>query len=135
MWCTCTHHIQLLATPWPVAHQVLRSMGFPRQECWSGLPFLPSGDLPNPGTKPASPVVPALQADSLPAEPLGKPHHVCKCLLFKYSLLFNINLKCTPTYFISHCVDGCQGVYLYHLLPNPFVNSKSQYIFLHSPFL
>ena len=122
-------HVQLLATLWIVAHQVLLSMGFPRQEHWSGLPFPSLGDLPNPGSKPASPVAPALQVDSLSAEPLGKPHNVCKCLVF------NRNVKCTPTYFIYHCVNGCQGVYLYHLLPNSFVNSKSQYIFLHSPFL
>ena len=42
--------------------------GFPRLEYWSGLPFLPSGDLPNPGIEPRSP---ALQADSLPLEPPG----------------------------------------------------------------
>ena len=47
-------------------------MGFSRQEYWSGLPFPPSGDLPNPGIEFASPVSPALQADSLLAEPLGK---------------------------------------------------------------
>ena len=45
-------------------------MGFPRQEYWSGLPFPSPGDLPDPGIKPGSP---ALQADSLPCEPLGKP--------------------------------------------------------------
>ena len=44
-------------------------MGFSRQEYWSGLPCLSPGDLPNPGIKPRSP---ALQVDSLPAEPLGK---------------------------------------------------------------
>ena len=43
-------------------------MGFSRQEYWSGLPFPSPGDLPNPGIKPASPVSPALLADSLPAE-------------------------------------------------------------------
>ena len=45
-------------------------MEFFRQEYWSGLPFPYPGDLPNPGTEPGSP---ALQADSLPTEPLGKP--------------------------------------------------------------
>ena len=44
-----------------------------RQEYWSGLPFPPPGDLPKPVIKPMSPVSPALQADSLPAELLGKP--------------------------------------------------------------
>ena len=45
-------------------------MGFSRQEYWSGLPFPPPGDLPKPRIEPESP---ALQADSLPAEPSGKP--------------------------------------------------------------
>ena len=46
------------------------SVGFSRQECWSGLPFPSPGDLPDPGIEPGSP---ALQADALPAEPPGKP--------------------------------------------------------------
>ena len=46
-------------------------MGFSRQEYWSGLPFPSAGDLPDPGTEPGSP---ALQVDSLPAEPPGKPY-------------------------------------------------------------
>src|SRR5574337_392253 len=59
-----------LVPPWTVACQVPLSMGFSRQEYWSGLPFPSPGDLPNPGIKPRSP---ELQADSLPAEPQGKP--------------------------------------------------------------
>ena len=47
-------HIQLCLTPWTVACQAPLSMGFSRQEYWNGLPFLPPGDLPNPGIKPAS---------------------------------------------------------------------------------
>ena len=54
-----------LATPWTVAHQAPLSMGYSRQEYWSGLPFPSPGDLPNPGIEPKSP---ALQADSLPTE-------------------------------------------------------------------
>ena len=50
-------------------------MGFPRQEHWSGLPFPSPGDLPEPGIEPASPVSPALQEDSLPAELSGKHHY------------------------------------------------------------
>ena len=49
------------------------SMGFSRQEYWSGLPYPPSGGLPNPGIKPASCAAPALQADSLPLSHLGIP--------------------------------------------------------------
>ena len=52
-----------------VACQAPQSMGFSRQEYWSGLLFPSSGDLSNPGIKPGSP---ALQADSLPSEPPGK---------------------------------------------------------------
>ena len=48
--------------------------GFSRQECWSGLPCPPPGGLLDPGIEPTSSVPPALQADSLPAEPPGKPH-------------------------------------------------------------
>ena len=47
-------------------------MGFPRHEYWSGLPFPSAGDLPDPGIEPKAPVSLALQADSLPAEPLEK---------------------------------------------------------------
>ena len=62
--------VRLFATPWTVAYQVPLSMGFSRQECWSGLPFPSPGDLPNPGIEPRSP---ALQADALPSEPPEKP--------------------------------------------------------------
>ena len=59
----------LTVTTWSVALQALLSMGFPRQEYWSGLPFPTPGDLPNPGIEPWSP---ALQADSLVSESPGK---------------------------------------------------------------
>ena len=63
--------VQLFATPWTVTYQAPWSMGFSRQEYWSGLPFLSPGDLPNPGIEPGSP---ALQTDALPSEPPGKPY-------------------------------------------------------------
>ena len=53
--------VQLFATPWTVAYQAPPSMGFSRQEYWSGLPFPFPGDLPKPGLKPRSP---ALEADT-----------------------------------------------------------------------
>ena len=56
------------ATPWAVAHQTPLSMGFPRQEYWSGLPFPYPGDLPNPGIEPMSP---ALAEGFFTAEPPG----------------------------------------------------------------
>ena len=53
-----------------VTYQAPPSMGFSRQECWSGLPLPSPGDLPNPGIEPGSPT---LQADALLSEPPGKP--------------------------------------------------------------
>ena len=58
-----------VATPWTVARQAPLSMGFSRQECWSGLPFPFPEDLPDLGIEPRSP---ALQADSLPTKLPGK---------------------------------------------------------------
>ena len=48
----CLSHVQLFVTPWTAARQAPLSMGFSRQEYWSGFPCLPPGDLPNPGVKP-----------------------------------------------------------------------------------
>ena len=67
-----------LATPWTAICQAPLSMGFSRQEYWSGLPFPSPGDLPNPGNKPSSPT---LQADSLPSEPPGKSYYMLRTLL------------------------------------------------------
>ena len=63
-------HVRLFATPWTVAYQAFLSMGFSRQEYWSGLLFPSPGDFPDPGIEPRSPT---LQADTLPSEPPGKP--------------------------------------------------------------
>ena len=62
--------VWLSTTPWTVAYQAPPSMGFSRQEYWSGLPFPSPGDLPNPGIEPRSA---SLQADILPSEPPGNP--------------------------------------------------------------
>ena len=56
-------HVQLFGTPWTVARQAPLSMGFPRQENWSGLPFPPPGDLPYPGIKFMSPESLALASE------------------------------------------------------------------------
>ena len=61
--------VRLCATPEMAAHQAPPSLGFSRQERWSGLPFPSPGDLPSPGIEPGSP---ALQADALPPESRGK---------------------------------------------------------------
>ena len=63
--------IPLFTIPWTVVYQASLSMGFSRQEYWSGLLFPSPGDLPDPGIKPRSP---RLQADTLPSELPGKPN-------------------------------------------------------------
>ena len=93
-----------LQPPWTVAHYAPLSMGFSRQEYWSGLPFPPPGDLPDPGIEPWAPVpdccrqTPALQANSLPTEPPGKAilwflniFYIC------YPTLVAQTVKCLPT--------------------------------------
>ena len=73
--CTLSYFsdVQLFATPWPIAHKAPLSMGFSRQENWSGVLCPPPRDLPKPGIKPMSPAAPALQVDSLPLSHQGMP--------------------------------------------------------------
>ena len=70
-------HVQFLATPRTVACQTLLSLGFSRKEYWSGLPFPPLGNLPNPEIKPMPPLV---QEDSLPLSHWGSYCDVCLTL-------------------------------------------------------
>ena len=57
--------VRFFVTPWTIAHEAPPSMGFSRQEYWSGLSFPSPGDLSDPGFEPRSP---ALQADALTSE-------------------------------------------------------------------
>ena len=68
--------VLLFATPWTVAYQAPPSMGFSRQEYWSGVPLPSPGSLPDPGIEPGSP---AFQADNLTSEP-----HLCYFLKGKF---------------------------------------------------
>ena len=74
--------------PHAVAHQAPLSMGFSRQEYWSGLPFPSLEDLPNPGIKPRSP---ALQADSLPFEPQGSASWFINNVIDFYFFIFPLS--------------------------------------------
>ena len=65
--------VQLFATPWTVAHQAPPSIGFPRQEYWSGFPFPSPGDLPNPEIEPVSSASPILADGFFTTETPGKP--------------------------------------------------------------
>ena len=81
-------------TPWTIAYQAPPSMGFSRQEYWSGVPFLSPGDLSNPGIEAGSPT---LQADALPSEPPGKladgdySHEIKGCLLLGKKAMTNLD--------------------------------------------
>ena len=70
---SCFSHVQLFTTPWTVAHQAPLSMGFSRQDYWSGLPFPALGDLPNSGIKLCLLCLLHWQEGSLPWMPPGKP--------------------------------------------------------------
>ena len=64
-----------IATPWTVARQAPLSIGFPRQEHWSGLPFPSPGDPPGPGVQPLSPGSPALESVFFTTVPPGNPDY------------------------------------------------------------
>ena len=66
--------IELFVTSWTVAQQAPLSMGFPKQEYWSGLPLPSPGDLPHPGSNPRLLCLLHWQAGSLPQAPPGKPY-------------------------------------------------------------
>ena len=110
-------HVQLFANPWTVAYQASLSMGFSRQECWSGLPFPSPGDLPDPGIEPRSP---ALQADALPSEPIlvwtasQNTRVDCYFLLQGILLTHGLNpclLNCRRIlYLLRHCRSNETGV-------------------------
>ena len=88
-------------TPWTVAHHAPLSMGFSRQEYWSGLPFPSPGDLPHLGMEPRSP---ALQADSLPFEPPGKPRASCQMPPLEFDSRKCISIK-SFQFFLSSSVN------------------------------
>ena len=74
--------VWLFAIPWTAVYQASLSLGFSRQEYWSGLPFPSPGDLPDPWIEPRSP---AFQADALPSEPPGKHSYSIFLYISKWS--------------------------------------------------
>ena len=133
--------VQLFVTPWTVAHQALPSMGFSRQESQSGLPLPSPGDRPNPGIKRRSPT---LQADSLPAEPQGKPKNsgmdslvlfICAFIWMNFRIETTISLSLwEPRTRIMTVWGNCGLIHtgtlylkvslLYHPVPNPLLLPK-----------
>ena len=100
--------LTLLWPPWTVPRQAPLSMGFSRQEYWSGLSRPAPGDLPDPGIEPTSLMSPALEADSLPLAPPGKPSY---CVLINKSpidlvrnvVILNTMFQVAHELFSSHC--------------------------------
>ena len=101
--------VRLTATPWTAAHQAPLSVGFSRQEFWSGLPFPSPGDPPDPGS------IPTLQADSLPTELQGKPRthththtHTQSFFIVFSSMVYHRALTLVPCaiqcYFCAHSI-------------------------------
>ena len=127
-------HVQLFATLGTVAHRASLSTEFSRQEYWSGLPCPPPGDLPNPGIKPSSPT---LEADSLLAEPQGKPNtrlpHIFSLYLnlLHHSLPLNQSftsqlsphflMETSPTH--HQCRSNHQLICFLSILNFPFIKS------------
>ena len=95
--CLLSHFscVRPFATPWTVARPAPLSMGFSRQEYWSGLPFPPSGDLSDPGIEPVSPVSPAFAGGFFTTELPGKPLLIVILCLFFYwlSVFFFLNYR------------------------------------------
>ena len=112
--CVCVHaltcmlnhfsHVKLFVPLWTVALQtLLLSMGFSRQEYWSGLPCPPPGDLPNPGTEPTFPMAPALQADSL-----ALSHHRSVCVCVCVCIHIHIYIYFFRFFYLTgHCCCCC----------------------------
>ena len=98
--------VQLFATPWTAAYQDPPSKGFSRQEYWSGLPFPYPGDPPDPGIEPG---FPALEADALLSEPLGKSLEILFLRQKSYSSYcepFSLP-RCQVLGFFSQCFPVC----------------------------
>ena len=89
--CVLSHfsRVLLFSTPWTVAWQAPLSMGFSRQEYWSGLPCPPPGDLPDPGIKPESLMSPGLSGEFLTTSTTWEAPLIQMLLLFSYSVVSN----------------------------------------------
>ena len=95
-------HVQLSCNPMDHSHQAPLSTGFPRQEYWSGLPFPPPGDLPNPGIKPTFLVSPALAGKFFTTTPPGNP----KSYFTRAKYFYNTTSQaaCGGKFFILSCL-------------------------------
>ena len=116
--------VRLFATPCTVAYRSPLSMGFSRQEYWSGLPFPSPGDLPNPGIELGSL---SLEADALTSEPPGKPSdtYMYICAVFSCSVMSSAlwPQNCSPS---GSSVDGLLQARMLEWVAMPFSRGSSQ---------
>ena len=120
---SCFSHIQLFKILWSVARQAPLSMGFSRQEYWSGLPCPPPGDLPDPGMEPTSPAAPALAGGFFTTSATWKAH------IYTLLCIKQITNK-EPT--VQHRELGsifCNGLYGKETL-----KKKGEYMYMHNWF-
>ena len=109
---SCFNHVWVFATLWTVARQAPLSMGFSRQEYWSGLPCPPPGDLPNPGIQPVTPA-----GRFFTAEPPGKPitwiYHSLFCIHQLMSVWVAPSLAIMHKCCYEHlCASFCMFLYV-----------------------
>ena len=115
-------HVWLFVTPWTVAHQTPLSMGFPRPEYWSGLPFPPPGNLLDPGIEPVSLASPAWAGRFFTTRGTAYTHththtHVCCCLVIKScSTLCDFIHYCLPGSPVLHCLLEFAQIHVHWLV-------------------
>ena len=135
--------VQLFVTSWTVvAHQAPLSMGFSRQEYWSGLPFPSPGDLPDPGIELMSPGSPTLQVGFFTTEPLGKSFS-CAYWPFIYLIWSNVCSESLPKFLLIYFSFYCLLIWTLVKIMDSIYKSLIRFIickyFLHSvsffPFL
>ena len=101
-------HVEIYVTSWTITYQAPLSIGFSWQEYWSGLPYPPPGDLPDPGIKPASPGLLLYQVDSLPLSHKGSPFmHVC--IYVHFQLCFIACRSLVPQPEIEHTFSAVKA--------------------------
>ena len=109
--------VWLFVTSWTIARQAPHSMGFPRQQYWSELPFPTSGDLPDPRIEPIAHVSPILAGRFFTTEPLSKPTEIINTLKWKANEELHgsiITLHKHQTSYSSCCdAEGSTTSYLY----------------------
>ena len=123
--------VRLFATPWIVAYQAPPSMGFSRQEYWSGLPFPSPGDLPDPGIEPWSPT---FQADTLTSEPPGKSF---TCQTYTFTMytkdLFGSKVLLNSVFLFHYILGDLKLLIPLSLLSYSFIYNALTLVFLFTP--